>query len=49
MRREDGRYIDIDADEPDVAGEWMPSETDPPNAEPDDEKPDERWDKPTEV
>jgi hypothetical protein len=52
MRREDDRDIDTvrdDADEPDIAGEWTPSATDPPNAEPDDKNPDERWDKPTEV
>lgn len=48
MRREDDRYIDTE-DEPDFAEEWTPSATDPPNAEPDDKKPDERWDKPTEV
>lgn len=48
MRREDDRYIDTE-DEPDIAGEWTPSATDPPNAEPDDKNPDERWDKPTEV
>ncbi|GAB3138776.1 hypothetical protein GCM10027161_22610 [Microbispora hainanensis] len=52
MRREDDRDIDTvrdDADEPDFAEEWTPSATDPPNAEPDDKNPDERWDKPTEV
>jgi hypothetical protein len=48
MRKEDGRYIDT-GDEPDFAEEHAPSATDPPNAEPDDENPDERWDRPTEV
>ncbi|MEU7693890.1 hypothetical protein OHB01_19400 [Microbispora hainanensis] len=48
MRREDDRYIDTEG-EPDFAEEWTPSATDPPNAEPDDKNPDERWDKPTEV
>jgi hypothetical protein len=38
-----------DYDEPDFAGENTPSATDPPNAEPDDHAPDERWEKPTEV
>jgi hypothetical protein len=35
--------------EPDFAEEHTPSATDPPNAWPDDNAPDERWDKPTEV
>ncbi|GAA0367042.1 hypothetical protein GCM10009530_16140 [Microbispora corallina] len=48
MRTEDGRYIDTD-DDPDFAGEHAPSATDPPNAEPDDKSPDERWEKPTEA
>lgn len=36
-------------DEHDFAEEHTPSATDPPNAWPDDNAPDERWDKPTEV
>ncbi|MEW9532721.1 hypothetical protein [Microbispora sp. NPDC049125] len=48
MRTEDGRYIETD-DEPDFADENAPSATDPPNAGPDDDNPDERWEKPTEV
>jgi hypothetical protein len=36
-------------DDFDFAAEHTPSATDPPNAEPDDANPDERWDKPTEV
>lgn len=36
-------------DEPDFAEEHTPSGTDPPNAQPDDGNPDERWDMPTEV
>lgn len=36
-------------DESDFAEEHAPSATDPPNAQPDDNKPDERWDMPTEV
>ncbi|MEZ0073878.1 hypothetical protein [Planotetraspora sp. GP83] len=46
MRHEDDRDIEP---EPDFAEENAPSQTDPPNAEPDDGSPDERWDKPTEV
>jgi len=38
-----------DESEPDFAEEHTPSATDPPNAWPDDNAPDERWDKPTEV
>jgi len=48
MRTEDGRYIETE-DEPDFADENAPSATDPPNAGPDDDNPDERWEKPTEV
>lgn len=36
-------------DEPDIAEEHTPSATDPPNARPDDDLPDERWDDPTGV
>jgi hypothetical protein len=52
MRYEDDRRLGDDREpenEPDFAGEHTPSPTDPPNAEPDDQNPDERWDKPTEV
>ncbi len=36
-------------DEPDFADEHAPSQTDPPNAQPDDGNPDEQWENPTEV
>ncbi|WP_433500023.1 hypothetical protein ACQP1K_06845 [Sphaerimonospora sp. CA-214678] len=52
MRRENDPDIQDEPDfeiEPDFAEEHTPSATDPPIARPDDDNPDERWDKPTEV
>lgn len=43
------RYPELELDEPDLAEEHAPSETDPANARAQDGAPDERWDRPTEV